>query len=529
MRTIITIVLFVCVLNCYGAHRGTRIDVTVYHGDELIENAFVVRGKKSIVLIDALGSETAANKIVRDIAYEKLSVIFITHAHPDHFLGLATIADQHPEAKIYVANEEIRKDILRFVEFASANGLIDRTPTMKLKSADGSGFDYQRIKVFGKNQLDIDGELLTIEHVNSAESEHNTILYSEQSNLLFASDLLYNKVFNWMGPGVDQHSIKNWIATIERLKTRFRNNVIIFPGHGDKSDHSLFEINESYLRSFQTILCRTADRADAKTFFQELYPDYRGDFLLTRSIYHWFDSCIRKNKFISINNIQDLTHTLTPDFPFIPVQGITFPFAIKPIATLEQNGVRANQWTIHEHLGTQVDAPNHFAPDGFPLEKLQVTDLIVPIIVIDISVKCAQDPDAILTVNDLQQWESKHGRIPDNACVMMYSGWEQFLHGDKYLGLKKGNEKHFPGVSLEAIKFLLDERRISGVGVDVISLDPGYDNEYKGHKLLLSANKWALEAVANLKLIPENGAWLFVGAPKIQGATGSTVRLLAVW
>jgi kynurenine formamidase len=111
---------------------------------------------------------------------------------------------------------------------------------------------------------------------------------------------------------------------------------------------------------------------------------------------------------------------------------------------------------------------------------------------------------------------------------MMYSGWEHLLRTDKYLGLK-GRTKHFPGISLDAINFLLTERDIAGVGVDVISFDPGYDHDYKGHKLLLGANKWALEAVANLKLIPEKGAWLFVGAPKIEGATGGIVRLLAVW
>jgi len=63
---------------------------------------------------------------------------------------------------------------------------------------------------------------------------------------------------------------------------------------------------------------------------------------------------------ISIANVVDLTHTLTPDFPYIPVPGITYPFAMKPIATLEANYVAANEWRIHEHLGTQIDAPNHF-------------------------------------------------------------------------------------------------------------------------------------------------------------------------
>ena len=53
----------------------------------------------------------------------------------------------------------------------------------------------------------------------------------------------------------------------------------------------------------------------------------------------------------------DLTHTLDEDFPYIPVPGITFPFALEPIATIEEHHVAANAWRIHEHLGTQIDAP----------------------------------------------------------------------------------------------------------------------------------------------------------------------------
>jgi kynurenine formamidase len=132
-------------------------------------------------------------------------------------------------------------------------------------------------------------------------------------------------------------------------------------------------------------------------------------------------------------------------------------------------------------------------------------------------------------VEDIKQWEKIYGGIADNACVMMYSGWEAFLFEPKYLGLDKAHTKHFPGISSAAIEFLVAERNISGVGVDVISLDPGHDNEYKGHKIILGAGKWAVEAVANLKMIPPKGAYLFVGAPKIKGATGGIVRLFAVW
>jgi kynurenine formamidase len=55
-------------------------------------------------------------------------------------------------------------------------------------------------------------------------------------------------------------------------------------------------------------------------------------------------------------HVVDLTHALSEDTPYIPVPGVTFPFKQTPIATLSKNGVAANRWEIHEHLGTQIDA-----------------------------------------------------------------------------------------------------------------------------------------------------------------------------
>lgn len=233
---------------------------------------------------------------------------------------------------------------------------------------------------------------------------------------------------------------------------------------------------------------------------------------------------------LSFTHVVDMTHTLDAQFPYIPVPGVTFPFALKPIANLEAHGVAANSWIIHEHLGTQIDAPNHFAKGGRALHELRARELIVPFIVIDIRAKAAADPDAVLTVEDIAAWERQYGRIPDGACVMMLSGWGAYI-GDakKYIGLDAQNVKHFPGIPVETAAFLIKERNIWGVGVDTVSFDPGFDGAYRTHKIVLGAGKWAVEAVANLDRVPPSGATLIVGATKVRDATGGPVRLIAVW
>lgn len=247
-----------------------------------------------------------------------------------------------------------------------------------------------------------------------------------------------------------------------------------------------------------------------------------------------FAGCANKppndnSRILHIDHIVDLTRTLTSGFPYIPVKGLTYPFELIPMATLKDNGVAANSWKIHEHLGTHTDAPNHFIENEKSLDQIDLKDLIVPVVVINIEEKASHNRDAELTVDDINNFEKLYGKIPDHSCVMMYSGWEKHLKDSMFVGLDNKQVKHFPGFSNDAIKFLLANRNIAGIGVDVLSFDPGIDENYTGHKTLFAAGKWGVECVANLNNIPKTGATIIVGAPKIGKATGGFSRIIAVW
>jgi kynurenine formamidase len=233
---------------------------------------------------------------------------------------------------------------------------------------------------------------------------------------------------------------------------------------------------------------------------------------------------------LAASSIVDLTHTLSKDFPIIPVPGITFPFAQEPIATLAKNGVFANKWTMFDHMGTHIDSTNHFDPNGYSLEAIPIESLIAPLVVIDIRERAKKDADTLVTIDDILRWEKRHGRVPAGALVCMLSGWADKV-GDPhaFLNMDAGQTMHFPGVPVPTIEFLLQERAISGVGVDTISFDPGHDKEFKSHKALFKGGKWGIENIANLDSVPPAGARVFVGPAKIAGASGGPARLLALW
>lgn len=125
-----------------------------------------------------------------------------------------------------------------------------------------------------------------------------------------------------------------------------------------------------------------------------------------------------------VEHVVDLTHTLSPSFPFIPVQNKTFPFRMAAIATVAADGVYANRWELTEHVGTHLDAPSHFHDGGLSIAELPIASLFAPLVVIDISGRVARDADTALSKDDVIGWEHEHGPIPLGAAVFVHTGWD---------------------------------------------------------------------------------------------------------
>jgi kynurenine formamidase len=237
----------------------------------------------------------------------------------------------------------------------------------------------------------------------------------------------------------------------------------------------------------------------------------------------------REKRTIAADHVLDLTHTLSPAFPIWP-SSINFPIRITNAATVAKDGFYANKWELVEHHGTHLDAPAHFAPRGRTADRLEASSLIVPAAVIDIRERARKNADAVVTIDDLKAWEKAHGRLPKQCGVFLNAGWDAKV-GDAqaFLGLDRSKTLHFPGFSKEACEWLLSEREVAGLAVDTLSLDFGASKDFAVHELWLGAGKWGLECVANLSKLPPAGATVFVGAPKVLGASGGPTRVLAVW
>jgi kynurenine formamidase len=230
--------------------------------------------------------------------------------------------------------------------------------------------------------------------------------------------------------------------------------------------------------------------------------------------------------------VADLTHVFSPT---MPTYGGEKPSreTFQPPAPEGEFGFYNNRWTFTEHVGTHMDAPGHVIGGGRLSDDITPTELIAPAVVIDIRHKAARNANVTVTLRDIRRFERRHGRIPRGAAVLMNSGWAaRWDAGDlAFRGTDRIGEFpfNFPGFDADACEFLVRRRDIVGVGVDTLSTDPGSSTTFPAHEVLGRADRWGLEALANLDQVPPRGATLTVGLVPWENGSGGPCRVLASW
>lgn len=188
----------------------------------------------------------------------------------------------------------------------------------------------------------------------------------------------------------------------------------------------------------------------------------------------------------------------------------------------DKHGFVATAYEIPtDQYGTQLDPPAHWEAKGATISDIPATYAIRPLVVIDMHEKVAKDEGYHLQVADIEAWEAEHGRIPEGAVVMVRSDWHK-----RWAEIDRFNKKPFPGVGLDALKFLHLQRKILFHGHEPLDTDatPTLEGEY----WLLHNHFAQAEGVANLDQVPEAGALIIIGFAKPKGGTGGYARYIAV-
>jgi kynurenine formamidase len=237
--------------------------------------------------------------------------------------------------------------------------------------------------------------------------------------------------------------------------------------------------------------------------------------------------------------VVDLTAPLTGSTPRLqlpPEFGQTARFELEEISRYDDRGPAWywNNFRTGEHTGTHLDAPVHWVTgkDKEDVASVPTTRLVAPAAVLDCSDQVAEDPDFLLSVDDIKRWESEHGPLPEGGWLLVRTGWDARSHSQEEYLNADATGPHTPGFAPDCARWIAEESPVVGLGVETVGTDAGaaagFEPMFPCHTLMHGAGKYGLTQLQNLAQLPPQGTLLIVCPLKITGGSGSPSRVLAV-
>jgi kynurenine formamidase len=230
---------------------------------------------------------------------------------------------------------------------------------------------------------------------------------------------------------------------------------------------------------------------------------------------------------ISYSRVIHLSHVIDTNIPkWTGDPSVEFT----SIAEIQDDGYYLRRFSLGEHSATHINAPNSFYVNGVSIDQYPASSLIVPAVVINICEQAALDSDYVLTISDIQTWETEFGQIPAGNLVILYTGWqEKWLNQKAFFNQDIQGKMHFPGFSQEATEFLITHRQIAGVGIDTHGVDSGQNTNFTINRLLLKQSLIVIENLTNLDHLPPQGTTLIIGILRLKGGSGSPAAIMALF
>ena len=248
--------LISCPFAVAGGQHRFSIKVFTSPDDQFWVNSVVIEGEHEVMLVDAQLTKTSAEKVLQEIRETKklLSIIYVTHEHADHFLGLEVFKGAYPGVRI-IANSAVTDRINK----------VYQEKVDKWKKILGSGATSQVVTIekFDGNFIEFEGAKIEVLKNIQGDTDENTMLWIPGQGILIAGDVLFNDMHVYTAE-TDNKAREKWLNSLQKIR-ELKPSVVI-PGHskvGAPLDaSSAVHFTENYLLVFEKEL-KTAKDADS--------------------------------------------------------------------------------------------------------------------------------------------------------------------------------------------------------------------------------------------------------------------------
>src|SRR6202158_2457250 len=236
-----------------GGRHGFSIKVFTSPDDQFWANSVIIEGEHEVMLVDAQLTRKNADKVLQEINATKkpLSIIYITHEHADHFLGLEVFKEAYPGVKI-IANSAVVDRINQVYQ--------ERIDKWQKILGSGATSRVVTISKFDANFIEFEGSKIEVLKNIRGDTDENTMLWIAGQRILIAGDVLFNDMHVYTAE-TDSKAREKWLNSLQKI--RELKPLVVIPGHskvGASLDaRTAVDFTENYLLVFEEELKKAKD------------------------------------------------------------------------------------------------------------------------------------------------------------------------------------------------------------------------------------------------------------------------------
>ena len=248
-----------------GQH-GLSLKVFTSADDQFGTNSVIIEGPHEVMLVDAQLTKTNAVRVLRaiDETARPLTLIYVTHEHADHFLGLEVFKAAYPRVRILAPSAVVGRINKIYREkidgWRQLLGTGAATHVVAIEPFDGPSL------TFGTSQIEV------LHHIQG-DTDENTMLWFPGPRLLIAGDVVFNDMHVYTAD-TDRIARGKWLTSLQAI--RALNPSVVIPGHskgGAPLDASTaVDFTAHYLRVFEEELASAPDAARLINTMKERFP-----------------------------------------------------------------------------------------------------------------------------------------------------------------------------------------------------------------------------------------------------------------
>jgi glyoxylase-like metal-dependent hydrolase (beta-lactamase superfamily II) len=227
----------------------------------------LIYGEREALLVDTFLSDQQTAELADWIAASgrRLSTIYITHGHPDHFFGLKLLRDRFPEARA-IATPEVVDAMQAALQPVSVENWRRRFPELIPNSLTvAERLDRPAFKLEGNDIIAVD--------IGHTDTDHTTCLHVPSIALVIAGDAIYNGTHPYLVES-NHEGLLAWLAAIDKIEALKPQAVVV--GHGPLDpDNAPRHIEETrrYIRDFMRLDAETTTARELYDSMLALHPD----------------------------------------------------------------------------------------------------------------------------------------------------------------------------------------------------------------------------------------------------------------